>query len=96
MRLPSDAKGYVVSISARVGLRRLHKLHACHRVPGIDYHKWEPMRDKCPSPDSYDSICKDCWRPSKGEAPGKEDSDSDDAGGSSTSSSDGDSDANEQ
>ena len=92
-RLTADAQGYFISISARVGLRKLHKLHRCHRVPGIDYLDWEEMGLTCPAADAYDSICKDCWRPGKGAKPGDDDpaadgkEDSADAGGSSTSSS---------
>ena len=60
-RLPPDATGYVVSISARIKVRRLHKLHACYRVPGIDYHDWELMGDEPPDPSSYDCACSQCF-----------------------------------
>ncbi len=55
-------QGYIISISAKKGVRRLHLMGACHRLPGLDYVDYEVVGDKCPSSDKYDDYCRNCWR----------------------------------
>ncbi len=55
-------EGYVISISAKKRLRRLHLMGACHMLPGLDYTNYVVVGDKCPSNDQYDDYCRHCWR----------------------------------
>ncbi len=55
-------EGYIISISAKKRLRRLHLMGACHRLPGIDYTNYIVVGDKCPGSDQYDDYCRHCWR----------------------------------
>ncbi len=55
-------EGYIISISAKKGLRRLHLMGACHRIPGLDYAEYEAVGDTCPASDRYDDYCRHCWR----------------------------------
>jgi hypothetical protein len=64
---PNDAHqepphGYIISISAKKRVRRLHLMGACHRIPGLDYVDYEVAGDQCPSSDKYDDYCRHCWR----------------------------------
>ncbi len=68
-RRPSTVQGYVVSISGKHGFRRLHKLGACFRVPGIDYMLFEEMGPDMPDHDKYDEFCGNCWPPSGDSVP---------------------------
>jgi hypothetical protein len=61
-RLPSDARGYVVSISKKTGYRRLHALGRCYRVPGIDYGQYELLGEEVPPERLYDGYCAQCWK----------------------------------
>ncbi len=61
-RLPSDAKGYVVSISKKTGYRRLHALGRCYRVPGVDYAQFELLGEEPPAERLYDGYCAQCWK----------------------------------
>ena len=63
--LPTDVTGFVISISKRLGFRRLHRLQGCNRIPGVHYINYEGPMDTLPSNDAYDASCKDCW-PKKG------------------------------
>ncbi len=65
-RLPSDAKGYVVSISKKTGYRRLHALGRCYRVPGIDYRQFEQLGEDPPPERLYDGYCAQCWKSGTG------------------------------
>ena len=82
-RLAEDVQGFVISISKRFKLRRLHRLHGCGRSPGILYCDFEGPLEEVPHPSEYDAFCKDCW-PGKGPAEEPEevepDSSSTDAG----------------
>ena len=73
-RLPPKVTGYVVSISTKKHVRRLHFLGGCHRVPGIDYLDYEQMGEHVPDPDTYDAYCGQCWAGGEGppRAPGAE------------------------
>ncbi len=55
-------QGYIISISGKKGVRRLHLMGACHRLPGLDYVDYEVAGDQCPSSDRYDDYCRHCWR----------------------------------
>ena len=58
--------GYVVSMSGRKGLRRLHYIGLCHRLPGIDYLRWEALGEAEPGEERYDACCKQCWPKGRG------------------------------
>ncbi len=53
--------GYVVAISQKKGLRRLHHIGACRRRPGHHYINYEGYGDSCPAAELYDAYCKRCW-----------------------------------
>ncbi len=55
-------EGYIVSISSKKRIRRLHLMGACHMMPGIDYTNYIVIGDQCPSNDQYDDYCRHCWR----------------------------------
>jgi hypothetical protein len=60
--LPLGERGYVVSISMKHRLRRLHYLGRCHRVPGVHYQEYEFLGGDRPGEDAYDDYCRQCWR----------------------------------
>ena len=60
--LPEEERGYVVSISTKHRLRRLHYLGKCHRVPKIHYQDFEFLGMERPDQDAYDDYCRQCWR----------------------------------
>ena len=60
--LPEEERGYVVSISTKHRLRRLHYLGKCHRVPKIHYQDFEFLGMELPDQDAYDDYCRQCWR----------------------------------
>ena len=51
-----------MSISQKLGLRRLHKLGACYRRPNRDYGNDRYLGVRMPESDQYDSFCRSCWR----------------------------------
>ncbi len=55
-------EGYIISISSKKRIRRLHLMGACHMLPGIDYTNYIVIGDQCPSNDQYDDYCRHCWR----------------------------------
>ena len=57
----SPKEGYVVSISGKKKLRRLHFRGACHRIPGSDYLDFEDYGHKQPKETHYDDYCHQCW-----------------------------------
>ena len=60
---PSIAPGdYVISISGKKQLRRLHYYGGCHRVPGVDYLDFENCGSDLPSKCEYDDYFHQCWR----------------------------------
>ena len=60
----SSKEGYVVSISGKKRLRRLHFRGSCHRIPGIDYLDFEDFGHHLPAESQYDDYCHQCWRDS--------------------------------
>ena len=58
----SPKEGYVVSISGKKKLRRLHFRGSCHRIPGIDYLDFEDFGRHLPAESQYDDYCRQCWR----------------------------------
>ena len=60
--LPEDERGYVISISTKHRVRRLHYLGKCHRVPKVHYQEFEFLGMERPSEDAYDDYCRQCWR----------------------------------
>ncbi len=59
--VPLEERGYVVSISAKTGFRRLHYAGACHRVPGVHYAVFEWLGQVLPDSGAYDDYCAKCW-----------------------------------
>ena len=53
----SSGKGYVVSISGKRKVRRLHYVGLCHRVPGLDFPDYECYDDEQPRDTLYDDYC---------------------------------------
>ena len=60
--LPETERGYVISISTKHRVRRLHYLGKCHRVPKVHYQEFEFLGMERPSEDAYDDYCRQCWR----------------------------------
>ncbi len=61
-RVPAEVKGFVVSISGKHSFRRLHQIGRCHRVPGVDYARFEELGEVLPPASEYDDVCGQCWR----------------------------------
>ena len=57
-----SVSGYVVSLSGKHALRRLHLAGACHRVLGADYVNFSRKGDSLPDPSEYDDYCHQCLR----------------------------------
>ena len=53
---------YVISVSGKKQLRRLHYCGGCHRVPGVDYLDFVNCGATLPSTHEYDDYCHQCWR----------------------------------
>ena len=50
---------FVVGISGRI--RRLHQVGRCHRVPGVDYARYEVIGPTEPPAHMYTARCGHCW-----------------------------------
>ncbi len=75
----APSSGYTISIGKR-GIRRLHLIGACYRVPGVDYVDYIAMGDVCPPASDYHAYCRSCW--SGGRMPATEVADTADSQGS--------------
>ena len=53
---------FVVSISAKQRVRRLHQVGSCWMTPGVDYKEYEVLGQSPPSAEQFDQFCKLCWR----------------------------------
>ena len=73
---------YVSSVRVRSKVRRLHKVGACHRTPGVDYMEFEVHGTSFPSASCFDVVCAVCFPDFISEADGAASS-----GGASSSSS---------
>ena len=62
--LPVDERGYVISMSTKHRLHRLHFLGKCHRVPKVHYQEYEFLGTERPSEEACDDFCRQCWRKS--------------------------------
>ena len=60
--LPSEIKGFYVSVSEKKKIRRLHCAGACWRLPGRDYKDFVALGEDPPDPAEFDVKCRDCWR----------------------------------
>ena len=58
----APVKGYVVSVSGKRKVRRLHYVGRCHRVPGVDFLDYVLCGEEQPLDTSYDDYCHQCWR----------------------------------
>ncbi len=63
-RVPPEARGYCISITAKTNKRRLHYVGRCYRVPGVDYSQFEWWGQELPGPLTYDAVCRQCWKTS--------------------------------
>jgi len=52
---------YVISISQRGTVYRLHKANGCWRARGLKFSHYVGVPTHPPNPTSYTSVCKDCW-----------------------------------
>ena len=59
-------KGFYVSIDRIRGMRRLHSLE-CYRTPSADFTPWEYLGRSAPATDTYDTVCRSCFRAGFGE-----------------------------
>ena len=57
--------GYVISISGKKQLRRLHYCGACYRILGAVYLEFENRGTTLPGEHEYDDYCHQCWRDSR-------------------------------
>jgi hypothetical protein len=57
----SESYDYVVSVTAKQRMRRLHRVGWCWRLPGIDYSNFKVLPGE-PEAADFDLCCKDCWR----------------------------------
>ena len=53
--------GYIVSLTAKKSVRRLHYIGCCYRRPGKEYQDYEHYGATAPPPDRYHFWCKQCW-----------------------------------
>jgi hypothetical protein len=60
-REPSwGSRDYVVSVTAKHRLRRLHRVGMCWQLPGIDYSNFRVLFGE-PGAADFDLCCKECW-----------------------------------
>jgi hypothetical protein len=57
----SESYDYVVSVTAKQRMRRLHRVGWCWRLPGVDYSNFKVLPGE-PEAADFDLCCKDCWR----------------------------------
>mgnify|MGYP001103874056 CR=1 FL=1 len=64
--LPSESQiaigSYVISIQAKTGFKRLHRIGDCALRPGVDYACFEELGMDEPSTRHYTAKCKHCFR----------------------------------
>ena len=61
--LPPPPLGvFVISIQARSGFRRLHKVGECSLRPGIHYGRFRSLGAVAPSLTDFDARCKLCFK----------------------------------
>ena len=53
---------FVVSISSKRRVRRLHQVGSCWMTPGVDYKDFQVLGQGAPSAEQFDQFCKLCWR----------------------------------
>ena len=52
---------YVTSVRTRTRIRCLHKVGACHRVPGVDYREFDVHTAAFPPASAFDLVCAACF-----------------------------------
>jgi len=52
---------YLVSVSQRGTVHRLHRADGCWRAKGRRFAHYHPIAEHPPNASSYTSVCKDCW-----------------------------------
>ena len=58
---PAPSSGFIVSITDKGRMRRLHFLGACGRRPGEHYAKWKHYGELPPRADEIDARCSICF-----------------------------------
>ena len=58
----APVKGFVVSVSGKRKVRRLHCVGRCDRIPGVDILDYVLCGEEQPLDTSYDDYCQQCWR----------------------------------
>ena len=59
VQVPSGT--YVTSVRTRTRIRCLHKVGACHRVPGVDYFEYDVHGTDFPAASTFDVVCAICF-----------------------------------
>ena len=71
--VPVIERGFVISLTQKKKITRLHYIGACHRTPGVFYQHYEYWGSVEPERERYMYRRKDCWPESQGKKPpGKE------------------------
>ena len=86
----APTSGFIVSITDKGRMRRLHFLGACGRRPGEHYRDWRHYGECPPRADEVDARCRVCFPPNTAAAPSNklpDDIDSDDESDTSSSTS---------
>ena len=53
---------FVILISDKQGIRRLHRVGSCWMLPGRDYRTFEVIREDPPRADQFHAACRLCWK----------------------------------
>ena len=53
-------KGFYVCTAGRRKIKRLHLLHQCWMVPGVDYFAYSYVGKSMPPQTDFDEVCKMC------------------------------------
>ena len=60
----TEAAPYLVSVSKRGSVSRLHKAQGCWRARGLRFSDFEMILDDPPRPSQFTTFCRDCrWGP---------------------------------
>ena len=78
-------KGYIIAVTQRGRLRRLHYAGGCHRKPGEHFLDWVELGDRQPEGHEYNARCLNCFPQGRQEAREMEEQDVSDIGSNSSS-----------
>jgi len=57
----TEVAPYLVSVSKRGTVSRLHKAQGCWRARGLRFSDFEMILDDPPRPSQFTTFCRDCW-----------------------------------